>query len=202
MYEYTDKVIKVLFRIAVELYGRTKARLKSDEINSGTVYDSVTYLYEQILVELKKLLLNLAGHYYLLENKKRKRSPLNEAWLDDYLLAYNTLLLIIPENELRRKQERLIEAILSAPFELDAHMQTALNLLCRQLRWMSDDITDRARVEGMKDSGVTYVMWNTQRDGRVCKECRERDRSIYRIDEVPVKPHPGCRCYLTRAKRP
>jgi SPP1 gp7 family putative phage head morphogenesis protein len=53
---------------------------------------------------------------------------------------------------------------------------------------------DKATLDGYKDSGVDEVEWHTNIDGRECKVCRERNGRVYKIDEVPPKPHRNCRC--------
>lgn len=40
------------------------------------------------------------------------------------------------------------------------------------------------------------VRWVSQKDDRVCKECKERNGDLYESsDDIPEK-HPNCRCYF------
>ena len=41
-----------------------------------------------------------------------------------------------------------------------------------------------------------FVRWNTQEDENVCTVC-EGLKGLYKPHEVPDRPHPNCRCYLT-----
>ena len=56
--------------------------------------------------------------------------------------------------------------------------------------------TDAATKRAYMDSGVSDVMWVSVKDDKRCKVCKSRDGKIYPIEDVPPKPHIGCRCYL------
>jgi len=63
--------------------------------------------------------------------------------------------------------------------------------------------TLRAHNEGRKvfyrQVGVTKVQWITAHDERTCPICRPLDGKVFGIDEVPVIPHPACRCTWAHA---
>lgn len=58
------------------------------------------------------------------------------------------------------------------------------------------DVSDSAQMKAFVDAGIVKVKWVTEKDNRVCLVCKERDGKVYKIDEVPQKPHYFCRCYL------
>ena len=60
----------------------------------------------------------------------------------------------------------------------------------------SDIVADEAVIKAFKDSGVKRVRWITEGDNKVCDECHDRHGEIYPIDDIPPKPHVGCRCKL------
>lgn len=61
------------------------------------------------------------------------------------------------------------------------------------------DVSDSAQMKAFVDAGVEKVRWNAELDGRECQICRDRDGKVYPIDNIPVKPHYGCRCWFTPA---
>lgn len=106
-------------------------------------------------------------------------------------------------NETERKRERLADGILSAKHRQDVRdvYNTGAKVWFNQARQYIDMSVDTAREAAFEDAGVTDVKWVAQKDGKVCKECRERDGMIYRIGQVPDKPHPRCRCYIVPVSR-
>ena len=65
-----------------------------------------------------------------------------------------------------------------------------------QISFFIDLVSDEASMRAMTDAGIEKVMWITQQDERVCLDCDEKQGKIYKLSEVPDKPHPRCRCYL------
>ena len=106
------------------------------------------------------------------------------------------------DSELERKRDRAKEAILSVPtsaqkqIEIDKHVKYIL----QQTAFYADLAEDGAAVQAFKACGVKRVRWHTQEDEKVCVDCEEKDGAIYPIDDIPTKPHPRCRCYLTPVK--
>ena len=94
-----------------------------------------------------------------------------------------------------RKRSRLLEALIATRGD-PAEVEMALTYWSKMVAEYAVEITDAATLQALKDMGVTKVKWYTEKDERVCKTCRERHGKIYPIDEVPAKPHWGCRCYI------
>lgn len=107
------------------------------------------------------------------------------------------------EAEVPRKRDRLTEAVNSTigVANKKSELKKGLKYWSRMTGWYTDIVSDDANVAAMEDSGVEYVMWNTQDDEKVCKVCRDRDQKIYPIHDIPTKPHPNCRCYMTRVRK-
>ena len=51
-------------------------------------------------------------------------------------------------------------------------------------------------IQAFKDAGIEMVEWIAVMDGRECHECHAYNGQVFRIDEIPRKPHWGCRCRL------
>lgn len=104
--------------------------------------------------------------------------------------AYNT--------EMLRKRDRAEEAIIAAPTKLQKQVlfDKHVRYLIIQISFFIDLVSDEASMRAMTDAGIEKVMWITQQDERVCLDCDEKQGKIYKLSEVPDKPHPRCRCYL------
>ena len=69
-------------------------------------------------------------------------------------------------------------------------------MLALMLAQYALEITDAAQLQQYREDGVQKVRWVSQEDARRCKTCKERHGKIYDVDNVPPKPHIGCRCLL------
>lgn len=103
--------------------------------------------------------------------------------------------------EVLRKRDRAKEAIIAVPTKAQKQLEIdkALRIFMQQTRFYTDLTSDDATYIALKDEGVRYVRWNTLNDGKVCSDCHDRDGVVYEINKVPDKPHPNCRCFLTKA---
>ena len=98
-----------------------------------------------------------------------------------------------PETE--RKAYRRAEA-LEVTADRNREIDKAMKEWSRQIAQYAINVTDYASLQALKDYGVKEVEWVTRKDERVCRECRSLDGEIFQIDDVPAKPHYGCRCAL------
>ena len=103
--------------------------------------------------------------------------------------------------EVLRKRDRAEEAIFSVPTRAQKQLEIdkAVRIFMQQTRFYTDLTFDRASYMALKGNGVERVRWHTQRDGKVCGDCDERDGVVYPINQVPPKPHPNCRCIIVPA---
>lgn len=208
VYAPADKALKVLYDRAEAAFSQLATTAAWDELN---VIREVSNVYEDINQTASEQYLMIARRAY---HEAQKEIGVESS--DDKNLALFLLLLLRKydaktqyryDHEWERKRDRLAESILSLPKAeqvvngnaLRQALHRALNLMAGQLRNMADTVTDEARNEAFRDAGITEVVWNTQRDERVCEVCEERDRQVYPINALPPK-HRRCRCYLT-AKR-
>lgn len=140
---------------------------------------------------------------------KRVKIP-DEDTVDQLVEMYITGILSEPNEvthyaydaEVYRKRDRAKEAInaVSGSVQKQEELDRALRYWTRQTLFYCDIVSDAANIQAMKDAGVKKVMWNTQKDEKVCGDCHDRDGVVYPIDQVPDKAHPGCRCWLTPVK--
>lgn len=122
-------------------------------------------------------------------------------YIDSVLGEYNPVTGYLYESEADRKRARLAEALIAAVLfgaRADYHEQLRrfANLWHTQTKQYAETMVDKARLDTFKKSGIKYVMWQTQGDIKVCKECRERNGTIYPLSKYPGKAHYNCRCWL------
>lgn len=95
--------------------------------------------------------------------------------------------------EMERKAYRLAEA-LETGIDRNAEIDRALKAWTKQLAQYAIDMTDYAWMLAFEDAGIKLAEWVTQRDGKVCIECRQLDGEVFPLEDFPPKPHMGCRC--------
>lgn len=127
-------------------------------------------------------------------------------WVTGFLALYNPITCYLYTSEADRKRMRYAEEILTSVqygdrSQYNKSTERTANLWYNQSEQYLMDVTDEATIETYKNNGVEYVRWMTERDDRVCDECKAMHGRIYPIDAVPTKPHRRCRCYLIPAKR-
>lgn len=155
-------------------------------------------LYAALESDNFKTYLELAIKKYRATQPHGNEEP-DDEWLMEYLEEYDPVTKYVYKNEVERKRDRLAEAV-NASVEKTKEFTRGLGYWVQMTAHYADDVSDKATVKAFKDAGITRVRWNSQDDGKVCKECEERDGIEYPIDAIPPKPHWGCRCYLTAVK--
>lgn len=197
VYEGADKAIRAINRENLRLFGRMKIRLmKADELH---IIREVTSTYDAALRIAERWLLETARQAFknaMSETGKRKRNDIDRDWLLDYLEDTEPVAMyrFIPEWE--RKKARLIEA-LSVSTAPDQEIDKALRELTKQIGWFAVSVTDEAMLHAFHVAGIEEVMWHSEHDNRTCRRCHGMDGKIFRIEDLPVKPHVGCRCWIT-----
>ena len=206
LYRHADSALKRLYAFAATLFQQSSMLASWDELN-------VIRNAQDIFVQMDEA----ARREFLWIARKARKDVEAEMALphkemdDDFIFMlfarYDPKTQYQYRNEWTRKRDRLVESAIAVQQanqnyrgansnELRAVLQRAMNLMERQLREMADTVTDETRNEAFAEAGIEKVMWNTQKDERVCSVCRERDGKVYPLFGVPPK-HRRCRCYLT-----
>lgn len=155
-------------------------------------------LYELLDSDNFKAYLEMAIMKYKNTQPSGRRPP-TRGWLLEVLMAYEPVAKYVYTNEVERKRDRLAEAVIASKTKA-REFDRGLGYWVQMTAHFADCVSDAATLKAFGDAGVKEVRWNTQRDGRVCLECEARNGLVYKIDNVPPKPHWGCRCYLTAVK--
>ena len=191
MYEYTDKVIRYMWKRFLRLFNQFNGLTSFDELN---VLQSSKSLYEELEKITEDGLLLIAKRAYS-DNKGYVVDAFSIAWLLGWLNDYNPVTKYVYIHEIERKCARFAESILANDNRAQ-EIEIALRYWSNMVTQYSIDITDKAVMQAYLDNAVEKVIWVTCKDERRCKECKERDNKVYDIAKVPPKPHLRCRCYL------
>ena len=98
------------------------------------------------------------------------------------------------------KRERLFETMvaiddISDP-EILAQQKKNIRNWNTQVEEFGVDIERNIFLSELRDSGIRKVQWMTAEDERVCSDCSDLNGIVFDIDNVPRRPHIGCRCWL------
>lgn len=200
IYEAADRAIKVMNREAVEDFGRLKMA-KWDKVS---IIRTVLKVYRESARKAKKRYYGIGFEAYLLglymcgingrkAHEMAEKAITNE-WVDGILEQTDFVTLYRFDSETERKAYRLAEAIEAVPEERNREIDKAMRYWSQQLGQYALNFTDYAVVQAFQDAGIEMVKWQTENDRRVCNECYALDGQVFRIDELPRKPHWACRC--------
>ena len=226
MFKYTDKLYKEYARQMVRAFNSLNRELQAlpfDELNASKAYkavsDKVKKAYRKVYDELIDILILIVLQAFekscptFIERKGKKikyyvgrkdgfRKELTfdaEQYVTWYLDTPNHVTKYNFVNEYDRKLARTIEEIISTggnKSEINKNIEIALKYWNRQAKQAGDNITIEAAIEGARSAGVKKVMWITQKDGKVCAECKANDGKIFDIDKIFLPLHYNCRCYF------
>lgn len=201
IYEACDKAIKAMNRENVEAFGRLKG-MNWDEVS---IIRTVKAVYTASAKRARKRYYEVGFEAYLLamamcEEDARKahqmaEKAITEEWVKQILAETDFVTLYRFDSETERKAYRLAEA-LEATTDRAHEIDKALKLWSQQLGQYAINVTDYAVIQAFMDAGVEEVMWIAEKDQRVCGDCYSLDKKVFKVDEIPAKPHFNCRCRL------
>ena len=201
VYEACDRAIKSMNRENVEAFGRLKMA-KWDEIN---IIREVKKVYTASARNARKRYYEVGFEAYLLglalcgiepkEAHRMAEKAITDEWVKRILKSTDFVTLYRFDTETERKEYRLAEA-LEAAEKRNAEIDKALRLWSQQLAQYAINVTDYAMIQAFEDAGVNEVQWVSEEDDRVCSECSSLDGQTFYVDDLPPKPHWGCRCTL------
>ncbi|MCH5203126.1 MAG: hypothetical protein J1F03_00175 [Oscillospiraceae bacterium] len=195
-YDYTDKIIAYLDKQLIDRYAKLKGLVSFDELN---VMQSVSVLYQELSILVRKMFLQLAEHTYNAAVKRKSFGSIDEEWVDRLLNAYDPTSKYIFTHEEDRKRARLVEALIASTTktkEIDAAMRS-MSLMWRAY---AIKVTDEAVLQAYEDEEEDNVRWIAEDDEKTCSVCLSRHGKVYAISKLPPKPHINCRCRFERIK--
>lgn len=200
IYKPSDNAIRTMDRDLLRDFGRLKLA-NFDEIH---VIREVTEVYRKQTEKAKKQYRRVGLDAFLIawllcgEDRRKGVTAasgiVTYEWVEALLRDVNPVTKYSFEKEADRKAQRLIEA-LTVTQNRDAEIDAAARAWSKQVGQYAIDITDSAVIEAYEEADVPEVMWMTERDGRVCGWCNDMDGQVFRLSDVPHKPHVNCRCW-------
>lgn len=204
-YAPCDVAIKAMNKEIVEDFGRLKMS-KWDDVN---VIRTVVTVYRTEAKKARKRYWEVAFEAYILamiilgEDGRKTQQMADKSitmeWVDRFLEETNPVTQYRFNNEVERKAYRLAEQLEVSP-DRNRAIDKAMKDWSRQIGQYAIDFTDRAVVQAFKDAGIEQVEWETEKDERTCHSCSGLDGEQFQIEEIPAKPHYGCRCRLKPLK--
>ena len=207
MYRYLDKLLEAEKQKIKAAFNRVGA-MGFDELNVINTRKTTASMYNRFLEENEALYLKSAKIAYQNALKSAKdagfsgdEKDIDGEWLAGLLAGYNLVTGYLYGKEADRKRLRLNEQILTAREYGNRNMfqdslRRAANLWWTQTTQYGISSVDEATIKGFIDMGVERVRWIAADDERTCPTCGARDNKIYKITDLPPKPHYGCRCYI------
>lgn len=215
-YSYGDKLWAESVQVEIaQTFAKSRSLMRFDEINALDASVEIKRLYKELKALLVAFLLRIAKH-----TRRRVAHdyvvPLGEdgmvstgsvkQWMGRYSPVTRTQM----TSDIERRRALLFEAIMvsqevgrtggqGAYREGTDAYDRAQRSWERLARQGAIDIEDDTALDTLRGGGVERVRWITERDAKVCEECRSRDDVVYPIDAVPPKPHPRCRCHIVPA---
>ena len=194
IYDYTDIIIGTLNRKNIANFGKLKSLQKDEKV----IIREVRKLYSEVDKYTRTYYLTLARKVYTLIIKKfglKKKGDIPIDWLMLILSDYDEVTKYVYDHEVDRKAARLIEAMMASD-DTAKEVESALRSWTKQMTQYADNVTDKAIKQAYKDNGITEVYWQTEGDARVCPDCERLDGRVFLEEDVPSRPHYGCRCTL------
>lgn len=196
MYEYIDENVERLKKQTQTAFNNFRlSLLKFDELNVMQVKTETESLFTKLKRQSDRFYTGLLNH--LAESMGFEEDKYD---LDELLETYSGALLYSFATEMERKRERLFETMVAIDDMSDPEILSQQKKNIRnwntQVEEFGVDIERNIFLSELRDSGISKVQWMTAEDERVCVNCSDLNGSIFDIDNVPRRPHIGCRCWL------
>ena len=201
IYSACDKAIQAMNRWSLDDFGKLKLA-DWDDVN---VIRTVKAVYTRGAKRARKRYYEVAFEAYLLalamceipadKAHRMAEKAITEKWVDKVLQDIDFITMYRFDTETERKAYRLAET-LEVSNDRDHEINKALRAWSQQLAQYALNVTDYAVIEAFEDAGIEEVIWISEKDGRECKACNSYNGKRFRIEDLPRKPHYGCRCHL------
>lgn len=196
MYEYIDENVERLKKQTQTAFNNFRlSLLKFDELNVMQVKTETESLFTKLKRQSDRFYTGLLNH--LAESMGFEEDKYD---LDELLETYSGALLYSFATEMERKRERLFETMVAIDDMSDPEILSQQKKNIRnwntQVEEFGVDIERNIFLSELRDSGIRKVQWMTAEDERVCTDCSDLNGIVFDIDNVPRRPHIGCRCWL------
>lgn len=201
LYQACDTAVKAINREIVSGFGKLRMS-KWDEVSIIRIVKSLYHTsarrarkrYYEVAFEAYVLGMMLCGESTEKAHSAAEKAITNE-WVDTVLEVPDAVTKYAFTPEVDRKLYRLAEA-LEVTEDREKEITRAERDWSRQLGQYAIVFTDEALLQAYRDAGVKRVVWETEDDEKTCHGCIAYHGKDFPIDEVPPKPHYGCRCRI------
>lgn len=192
-YEAADRACAKLERQIAAEFQNLRLRFPFDHLNVATLRRSVKAMYDRMEKRNFEAYVLIALAVYA--DMSRAEA---ERLVRRVLSAYDPVTGYVYTREIPRKRDRAAEGMLSAAdrASLREAAARAQRLWVAQTKQFADEVTDAAMLASYRDAGVTRVRWVTVEDEARCEHCARLHGRIFKLNDIPAKPHPHCRCYV------
>lgn len=212
MYRHLDKLLSEEKKRVRTEFNHIGA-MGFDELNVVNTRKTTQEMFDRLLEDNKSLYLKSAKTAYKKavksakdEGHDGKEKEITESWVLGMLAGFNLVTNYLYDKEAERKRLRLNEQILTAREFSDRQLfndslRRTANLWWTQTTQYGIRAVDKATIKAYADMGVEEVKWVAADDEKTCPICNGRDGKIYKLLNIPEKPHYGCRCYVIPVKK-
>ncbi|MDO4384913.1 MAG: hypothetical protein Q4E18_02820 [Clostridia bacterium] len=202
-YAHADKqLVKLKQFISAEFHNQANV-MNFDEVNVASAKELTKILFDRLRSRNRQVFRDVAKQAYHAALREvgnvGENKDIDVLVVAMLLTEYHPVTQYAYRTEARRKQDRLMEALLSAQDSESVRVafERSARLWFDQSRQYVDFAVDEARRMAFEDAGVKMVRYKAEKDERTCTECREFDDQIYPMAEAPSLPrHRHCRCWL------
>ena len=196
-WQRTDLAIDELNKIVLMRFSRAKRKIAKAEDYQVVVI--LTALYKAIDKDFRRITEELAEEEYE-QYIEDDDAALEDLFLERILKTPDDVTKYSYETELTRKRDRAIEAVVASHgvTERNRELDKALRFFSQMAGQYQDEAARSAAIQALKDNGVKYVVWRTEKDSRVCMDCLALDGKIFPIKKIPRPLHWRCRCRVEK----
>lgn len=199
IFRHADKSLMVMLNDMSKEFQRIGTQLGFDELNVLETRKTVNAMYKRMdkVIQREYRAIALAA-YKEAGGKAKDFDPYEFVYA--MLGAYDPLSEFVYTREWERKRDRMFESIIATQTgnqDMRKNLKRGLDVLANQVRQYADNVTVGARLKAFSDNGIEYARWVAEVDDKTCKTCLDRDKKIYRNDEIMVMmpAHYRCRCH-------
>ena len=174
-----------------------------DELNVTGVRKHIKKLYQKSQTAIQEEFVSI---FYALRQEVADEAralgydgdieDLDEGWIEDFFDEYSPVTKYVFRNEIERKESYLFEALVADMATKNQSYKKAEKYLINQIKQGGIEFDDAVTKAVFKKAGVKKVRWIAEDDSKTCGVCRELDNKVFPLEEVPLKQHHNCRCYL------
>lgn len=120
----------------------------------------------------------------------------SEEFIKSFFKSYSPTMQYVLLHEIARKQSYLFEALVSDGTRAMQAYQKSEKYFTRMTSDYFIELEDSVALKVYDDFGITEFEWVAEIDIKTCDICESYSGEIFSRNEIPTKPHRGCRCYI------